>query len=491
MQFTLISPKDWLNHATDCVVVGVFENGELSPTAQQIDQLSGGFLSRLQADGDLNGKLAQGLILHAVPNVQAKRVLAIGCGKQGELNERQFKQVVQKAVELLGQTGVKNALFAVEELAIKGRTPYWSVRFALETVQESRYVYDEFKTSKTPAPSLTEIGFISENSDAQLALAHAQAVAFGVKNAKDVANCPPNVCNPRYLADRAIALAREYATISTTVIDEKQMAELGMNSYLAVSRGSANEAFMSLIEYRNHPIAKPIVLVGKGMTFDSGGISIKPGEAMDEMKYDMGGAAAVYGTMKALAELNLPLNVVGVLAGCENMPDGDAYRPGDIITTMSGKTVEVLNTDAEGRMVLCDALTYVERFEPELVIDVATLTGACMIALGAHNSGLISTDDQLANDLLSAAQTTGDKAWRLPTGEEYQEQLKSNFADLAHIGGRLGGAITAGVFLSNFTEKYRWAHLDIAGTAWKSGAAKGATGRPVPLLTQFLIDFAK
>lgn len=270
------------------------------------------------------------------------------------------------------------------------------------------------------------------------------------------------------------------------------MADLGMNAYLAVSQGSVNEAQLSLIEYRNHPNpdAKPIVLVGKGLTFDAGGISLKPAESMDEMKYDMGGAASVYGVMNAIAELKLPLNVIGVLAGCENLPDGNAYRPGDILTTMKGLTVEVLNTDAEGRLVLCDTLTYVERFEPELVIDVATLTGACVVALGAHNSGLISTDDKLAKDLeLAAAQST-DKAWRLPLGEEYQEQLKSNFADLANIGGRWGGAITAGAFLSNFTDKYRWAHLDIAGTAWLQGANKGATGRPVPLLVQFLINQA-
>lgn len=301
------------------------------------------------------------------------------------------------------------------------------------------------------------------------------------------------MCNPAYLAELAKGLAAEYANITTTIVDETEMAQLGMNAYLAVSRGSDNPAYLSVMEYKNHPNpdAKPIVLVGKGLTFDSGGISIKPSDSMDEMKYDMGGAASVYGIMKALAEMQLPLNVIGVMAGCENMPDGNAYRPGDILTTMNGLTVEVLNTDAEGRLVLCDTLTYVERFEPELVVDMATLTGACMIALGAHNSGLMSTNNVLANDLLSAAEQADDKAWRLPLGEEYQEQLKSNFADLANIGGRLGGAITAGQFLSNFTKKYTWAHLDIAGTAWKSGANKGATGRPVPLLSQFLINKAQ
>ena len=297
----------------------------------------------------------------------------------------------------------------------------------------------------------------------------------------------------RYLAEQAKNLAETSTALSLDVIDEEDMTKLGMNAYLAVSRGSQNPAYMSILHFNNAPDknTKPIVLVGKGLTFDAGGISLKPAADMDEMKYDMCGAASVFGTMKAIAELNLPLNVIGVLAGCENLPDGNAYRPGDILTTMNGLTVEVLNTDAEGRLVLCDALTYVERFEPQYVIDVATLTGACVVALGQHNSGLVSTDDALAEQLLKAAQQTTDKAWRLPLSEEYQEQLKSPFADLANIGGRWGGAITAGAFLSNFTKKYTWAHLDIAGTAWLQGANKGATGRPVSLLTQFLINQTK
>ena len=274
------------------------------------------------------------------------------------------------------------------------------------------------------------------------------------------------------------------------MIGEQQMAELGMNSYLAVARGSENEAMMSIMEYKGHPDAKPIVLIGKGLTFDSGGLSIKPAEAMDEMKYDMGGAAAVLGTMHALAELKLPLNVVGVLAGAENMPDGKAYRPGDILTSMSGQTIEVLNTDAEGRLVLCDALTYAERFDPESVIDVATLTGACVIALGHHTTGLLANHNPLAHELLAAAELSGDKTWRLPLWDEYQEQLESPFADMTNVGGRPGGAITAAAFLSRFAKKFNWAHLDIAGTAWKSGKEKGATGRPVPLLTQFLLSRA-
>ncbi|MGT8636812.1 leucyl aminopeptidase [Escherichia coli] len=286
--------------------------------------------------------------------------------------------------------------------------------------------------------------------------------------------------------------ARSCVEVAPRVIGEQQMKELGMHSYLAVGQGSQNESLMSVIEYKGNASedARPIVLVGKGLTFDSGGISIKPSEGMDEMKYDMCGAAAVYGVMRMVAELQLPINVIGVLAGCENMPGGRAYRPGDVLTTMSGQTVEVLNTDAEGRLVLCDVLTYVERFEPEAVIDVATLTGACVIALGHHITGLMANHNPLAHELIAASEQSGDRAWRLPLGDEYQEQLESNFADMANIGGRPGGAITAGCFLSRFTRKYNWAHLDIAGTAWRSGKAKGATGRPVALLAQFLLNRA-
>jgi leucyl aminopeptidase len=301
---------------------------------------------------------------------------------------------------------------------------------------------------------------------------------------------PPNICTPAYLASQARRLADSCQYITTKVIGEQQMAELGMNAYLAVAKGSSNEAMMSVMEYKGHPDAKPIVLVGKGLTFDSGGISIKPAEGMDEMKYDMGGAASVLGTMTALAELKPPINVIGVLAGAENMPDGKAYRPGDILTSMSGQTIEVLNTDAEGRLVLCDVLTYVERFEPESVVDIATLTGACVIALGSHASGLMSNHNPLAHELLNASELSGDKAWRLPLWDEYQEQIESPFADMVNTGGRPAGAITAGAFLSRFTKKYNWAHLDIAGTAWKSGKEKGSTGRPVPLLTQFLLNRA-
>lgn len=482
---------------TACLVVGVFEPRRLSSAAEQIDVISNGYISSILRRGDIEGKIGQILLLHHVPNISADRVLLVGCGKERELTERQYKQIIQKTVTTLNETGSMEAVCYLTELHVKGRNTYWNVRFAVEAAQQNLYSFSEFKSIKPEVRrELRKIVFnVSSRRElaiAESAVQHAVAISAGLKEAKDLANCPPNVCNPAYLADKAKQLAHHYSSISTKIVDEKEMAKLGMRSYLAVSQGSHNSAYMSIMEFKNNPNpnAKPIVLVGKGLTFDSGGLSLKPSEGMDEMKYDMGGAAAVYGVMKAVAELNLPLNVIGVLAGCENMPGSNAYRPGDILTTMSGLTVEVLNTDAEGRLVLCDVLTYVERFEPELVIDLATLTGACVVALGAHNSGLFSPSNGLANELQQASEQASDRAWRLPIGEEYQDQLKSNFADLANIGGRAGGAITAATFLSNFTKKYTWAHIDIAGTAWKSGAEKGATGRPVSMLVQFLLNKA-
>ncbi|MDF2402668.1 leucyl aminopeptidase [Aeromonas sp. 5HA1] len=478
-----------------CVVVGVFEPRRLSPVAEQLDKISDGYISSLLRRGDLEGKPGQMLLLHQVPGVLSERVLLVGCGKERELDERQYKQIINKTITTLNETGSMEAVCFLTELHVKGRDTYWKVRQAVETTKAGLYNFDQFKTNKAePRRPLRKLVFNvptrRELTIGEKAIAHGLAVAKGVRVCRDVANMPPNVCNPAYLASQARRLADSFDNITTKVIGEQEMAELGMNSYLAVARGSENEAMMAIIEYKGNADAKPIVLVGKGLTFDSGGISIKPAEGMDEMKYDMGGAASVLGTMHALAQLQLPINVIGVLAGCENMPGGNAYRPGDILTSMSGQTIEVLNTDAEGRLVLCDALTYVDRYDPETVIDVATLTGACIIALGHHTTGLLANHNPLAHELLNASEQAGDRAWRLPLFDEYQEQLESPFADMANIGGRPAGTITAAAFLSRFTKKYSWAHLDIAGTAWKSGKDKGSTGRPVPLLTQFLLNRA-
>ncbi len=481
------------SQAADGIVLGLYENNEFSKSFNEIDLAAQGYLNRLIQSGELTGKLGQTLLLRDLPGVATKRVLIVGCGKKGELTERRYNQLIQNMLKALNNANIREVVSYLTEIEIKDRDLYWNVRFAIEIIEHTNYHFDRFKSEKPESTALESFIFNTDCPQAQRAIAHAQAVSAGVKAARDIANMPPNICNPAYLAEQAKHLAAEFGALSLEVIDETQMAELGMNAYLAVSRGSANPAYMSILHFNNAPDknAKPIVLVGKGLTFDAGGISLKPAADMDEMKYDMGGAASVFGVMAAVAQLDLPLNVIGVLAGCENLPDGNAYRPGDILTTMNGLTVEVLNTDAEGRLVLCDALTYAERFEPQLLIDVATLTGACVVALGQHNSGLICEDENLAADLLHAAQQTTDKAWRLPLSEEYQEQLKSPFADLANIGGRWGGASTAGAFLANFTKKYRWAHLDIAGTAWLQGANKGATGRPVALLTQFLINQTK
>ena len=479
-----------------CIVVGVYEPRRLSPVAEKLDEISEGYISSLLRRGDLEGKAGQMLLLHHVPNVLSERVLLVGCGKERELDERQYKQIIAKTIQTLNETGSMEAVCYLSDLHVKGRDVYWKVRQAVEATQDSLYTFLQLKTKKgEPRRPLRKIVFNvptrKELPIGERALQHGLAVSAGSRTARDVANMPPNICNPVYLLEQANALAENYAHLSIESVNEAQMEALGMHCYLAVGRGSENESMMSIIHHQGGDKDEaPIVLVGKGLTFDSGGISLKPGEAMDEMKYDMCGAASVLGVMHTVAELNLPLNVIGVLAGCENMPDGKAYRPGDILTTMSGQTVEVLNTDAEGRLVLCDALTYVERFEPELVIDVATLTGAAIIALGHHATAVMSTHNPLAHELLNASEQSSDRAWRLPLWDDYQEQLESPFADMTNLGGRPAGSITAGCFLSRFTKKYNWAHLDIAGTAWRSGKNKGATGRPVPMLSQFLMNRA-
>jgi leucyl aminopeptidase len=479
-----------------CIVVGVFEPRRLTPIAEQLDEISEGYISNLIRRGDLEGKAGQMLLLHHVPNVLSERVLLVGCGKERELNERQYKQIVAKTIQTLNETGSMEAVSFLTELHVRGRDTYWKVRQAVEAANNSVYTFLQLKTKKgEPRRPLRKMVFNvptrRELTLGERAIEHAQAISLGVKVAKDAANMPPNICNPKYLNEQAAALVDTYPTLSLETIGEAQMAELNMNAYLAVGRGSVNESIMSIISHKGGADEQaPVVIIGKGITFDSGGISIKPSEAMDEMKYDMGGAAAVLGLMHTVAALNLPLNIIGILAGCENMPDANAYRPGDIITTMSGQTVEVLNTDAEGRMVLCDALTYAERYEPDTVIDVATLTGACVIALGKHATAVLSSHNPLAHEIINASEQSSDKAWRMPLWDEYQEQIESPFADMANIGGRPAGTITAACFLSRFAKKYNWAHLDIAGTAWVGGAHKGATGRPVPMLSQYLMNKA-
>ncbi|CAN5142321.1 leucyl aminopeptidase [soil metagenome] len=481
---------------TGCIAVGVFENRKLSQPAQALDHK--GVISAAVASGDISGKPGSSMLIRSIGGISAERVLLVGLGKEEDISGKDFSSALQAIARVFSSLGAQDAIIALPFQQVKERDASWAIRCAVLASFENRYRSDVMKSKKDAASAgVKKIAFAmpaSEAAYAKVALAQAVALAKGIDLTKDLGNLPANVCTPSYLANAAKKLAKEFK-LDVEVLDRKQLLALKMGSFLSVTNGSEEPPkFIVLKHLGGKAKDAPIVLVGKGITFDSGGISLKPGASMDEMKYDMCGAASVLGTFRAIAELKLKLNVIGVIPTCENMPSGRATKPGDIVTSMSGQTIEVLNTDAEGRLILCDALTYVERFKPAAVVDIATLTGACITALGHHNSGLFSRHDEahdaLANELLAAGKATGDTAWRMPIEEVYQEQLKSNFADMANIGGPPGGSITAACFLERFTRKYTWAHLDIAGTAWKSGAAKGATGRPVSLLTMFLINRA-
>ncbi|MDH5432789.1 MAG: leucyl aminopeptidase [Gammaproteobacteria bacterium] len=480
-----------------CVVVGVYESRKLSAMGEQLDHISDGYLSNIIRRGDMEGKLGQVLLLHNVPNVMSDRILLIGCGKERDFADSQYKNMIAKVITTLNDTGSMEAVCFFSELNVRGRDIHWKIRQAVESTQDTLYTFDNFKSksdaARRPLRRITfNVTSRKELTIGENAIKEGLAVSKGTHRARDLANLPPNVANPTYLAEQAQKLSEEYSDVSCEILDESELESMGMGAFVAVSKGSEQPGKLIILKYAGGEAdQKPVVLVGKGITFDTGGISLKPGEAMDEMKFDMGGAAGVFGSFVTAVELELPINLIMVIAAAENMPDGRASRPGDIVTSLSGQTIEILNTDAEGRLVLCDALTYVERFEPDVVIDVATLTGACVIALGAHASGLLSNHSPLAHELLNAGKQSGDKAWQLPLWDDYQEQLNSNFADMANIGGKPAGTITAACFLSRFTKKFNWAHLDIAGTAWLSGKAKGSTGRPVPLLTQYLINRCK
>ena len=479
---------------TTCLVLPVFEGRRLSAATKTVDDASDKYISTLLRKGDLDGKLGQSLLLHNVPDTLADRILLVGCGRERDLNESSFRQLIAHSIQALKNTGAPEVVSYLSELNIKNRDLYWKVKQAVEVSRSMVYEFKELKSGKKPKQkALRKLTFtVPTRRDLPLgekAIAHGVAIADGMDLTRDLGNRPANVCTPKYLANQANQMAKAHRSLKVKVLGEAEMKKLGMGSLLSVSQGSAEEAKLISFEYRGgKKNEKPVVLVGKGVTFDTGGISLKPPAAMDEMKYDMCGAATVFGCVKAVVEMGLPVNLVGVVPATENMPSGTATKPGDIFTSMSGQTIEVLNTDAEGRLILCDALTWSEQFDPDVVIDIATLTGACVIALGKHASGLLSNHNPLARDLLSAGETSGDRAWQLPLWEEYDKQLSSPFADMANIGGREAGTITAGCFLSRFTKNFNWAHLDIAGTAWESGKNKGATGRPVRLLTQYLLN---
>ncbi len=479
---------------TDCIVVGVYENKTLSEQAQELDV--GNAITATLELGDLSGKTGSSLLLHNIKDIQAPRILLVGLGKDKIIAEKDFAVVVKTLSQAFSSLGAKNVLLALPLDNIKNRSVQWAITSFVTAIQESLYRSDSMKSQKEPTSlNINNIAFYlsrTYSTAGNLAIKKACAISKGVELTKTLGNLPANVCTPTYLSEQAKKLAQTYQ-FDIQVLDRKQVQSLKMNSFLSVARGSDEPPKFIVIKHNGGKENEaPVVLVGKGLTFDSGGISLKPGAGMDEMKYDMCGAAAVLGTFVAIGEMNLKQNIIGVIPSCENMPSGHANKPGDIVTSMSGQTIEILNTDAEGRLILCDALTYTERFNPDVVIDIATLTGACIVALGHHNSGLFTRDDdehnKLAEDLLSAGKNCGDTAWRMPIQDVYQEQLKSNFADMANIGGQPAGSVTAACFLERFTRKYTWAHLDIAGTAWKSGAAKGATGRPVPLLATYLFE---
>jgi leucyl aminopeptidase len=479
-----------------CLIVAVFEGRKLSTAARQIDQVTNGALAAILRRGDLDGRSGQTLLLHNLPGLPSERVLLVGAGKEKELNDARYRELAARAVVALKDTGASETISYLTDLDIKGRDIAWKIRHTVELAESALYRFERLKSkpndSKTRLKRL--ILAVPKRSDlapGERAIREGLAIAAGMNLARDLGNLPGNICTPTYLAEQAQELGRQFG-LTVTVLERDEMQKLGMGALLSVARGSRQPPKFIVLEYRGGRDGEaPIALVGKGLTFDAGGISIKPADKMDEMKYDMCGAASVLGTLRAAAELKLPLNVVGLIPSSENLPDGDANKPGDIVTSMSGQTIEVLNTDAEGRLILCDALTYAERYNPQTVVDIATLTGACVIALGNHASGLLANNDALARELLNAGRYTYDRAWQLPLWDEYQKQLDSNFADMANIGGREAGTITGACFLSRYTKKFKWAHLDIAGTAWKSGKEKGATGRPVPLLTQFLLARAQ
>jgi len=495
MNFSLNS-KTLANTKADCLVVALPEKGDWPASTTEADSALGGLISKLQKAGDVSAKIAATSLI-PLNDQPWSRLLVIGTGKDEDRTPSSFRKALVAMTGSLKDGPSKTVLIALSDTPVTGddsaRSELAKLSLIGRTLEDQLYTFNDFKSEKPPARKLSKILIAASDTGK----AHKEAFNLGLATgrgmnfARDLGNTPPNICHPVWLAEQASKMASDHDCIKTDILDEKQMQKLGMNSLLAVGRGSSQPSRLIIMEYRGgNAKDKPHVLVGKGITFDTGGISLKPGAGMDEMKYDMGGSAAVFGAMQVLAETRPKINVVAVIASAENMPDGDAARPGDIVTTMSGQTVEILNTDAEGRLVLCDALTYVKKFDPAAVIDLATLTGACIVALGHEATGLLANNDELANELLAAGDRANDKAWRLPLWDEYQNLLDSNFADMANIGGRSAGTITAACFLSRFTKEYRWAHLDIAGTAWHSGKAKGSSGRPVPLLVDYLMSHA-
>jgi leucyl aminopeptidase len=479
---------------SDIAIVAVYEKNELGGAAKSLDKALGGAIGDVLKRGDIKGRPGDLLLLTHTAGANCERILLVGCGKRKELNRQNYRKAVQVAYAWLATKPYKTVACCLSQERVIGADTFRAARIAAEVWHQVSYRFTQMKSTDESGPIvLDKLVIVARDTKHTAALrkgiAEGDALGKGMNLSRDLANLPPNVCTPTYLAEEARSMAKAAPKLTCKILTEGDMRKLGMGSLLSVTAGSVEPAQFIILEYKGAAASKaPTVLVGKGITFDTGGISLKPPAAMDEMKFDMSGAASVLGTFKALVELQPKLNVVGLIPTCENMPGGSATKPGDIVKSMSGLTIEILNTDAEGRLILCDALTYARRYKPAAVIDIATLTGACVIALGKHFSGLLSTSDSLARDLQKAGDNSDDRAWRLPLTPEYAEQLKSNFADVANVGGREAGTITAASFLSKFTTDMNWAHLDIAGTAYQTGAAKGSSGRPVPLLLEFLLN---
>jgi len=493
MQFFVTSAGP-ARQRTDCAIVGVFDKGVLTAAAEELDRKLGGRLARLVKRGDLRGKTGDSLLLTDLPGVACERILLVGLGTRSQFTRKLYRKALAGALSSIARTGARDAVSYLSLETAADADIYALARTAAEVVGTSQYRIPDHKTANRRAKSaLSRFGIAAasrgDRTSAERGIEHGQGIVAGMSVMRDLANQPASVCTPTYLANAAKALAREHRSIRVRVLNEDDCRKLKMGSFLSVTEGTDEPAKLIVLEYNGGKRGEnPVALVGKGVTFDTGGISLKPPPGMDEMKFDMSGAASVIGTFKSLAALALPINVVGIVPACENMPSGRATKPGDIVKSMSGQTIEVLNTDAEGRLILCDAITYARRFKPRAVIDVATLTGACVIALGNHLSGLFGNDQRLIDALRDAGLRADDRAWPMPIGDEYAEGLKSNFADFANVAGREGGAITAACFLAKFADGMSWAHLDIAGTSYVGGSGKSSTGRPVPLLVDFLMN---
>lgn len=503
MKYSLDNSTSASTNKNDCIAVPVYckkNKAFLQGAAEELDEACNGAISQFIATGDFKGKSEQTQLLYQLEGISASRVLLVGCGKQAKVDVNTLNKVTKAASKAIQNSNIKSlSLYLADAIGEDNENPAEIEQATTQLIvahADSMYQLDDYKSENKSESKLKKVSIAfsrpskARDAIAKIAIKNGVAISEGMKLSRDLANHPGNVCTPTFIADTAKSVAKDYASVSLEVLEEKDMEKLGMGAFLSVSKGSDEPGKMVVLQYQGakKKTQAPIAFVGKGVTFDTGGISLKPGDSMDEMKFDMSGAASMLGTLKACAEMKLPINLVVVLAAAENMPSGRASKPGDIVTSMAGKTIEVLNTDAEGRLVLCDALTYVGKYKPEIVIDAATLTGACIVALGHHICAVLSNDDELASDLIEAGNTIHDRAWQLPMGEDYKAQLKSSFADLGNIGGKGAGTITAACFLGEFTKDYKWAHLDIAGTAWTD---KDSTGRPVPLLSQFLINHSR